>query len=181
MLLQFQNLAQLPLMLGEIVYKTLRLRTYTYFLIHFRHSYLHSKPALQKLICTLSLYFQPGTHTLEFFKMPSFTSIVAIMAALSVTSASPITARDICGIAPTGTAAQTPLAEPSDISKCTAPILYSRSNKSFYRIRCPLHGPMRRQVWLRVYPLRPCRQCLYLRALLCPSLIYPSCYWPRCL
>ena len=43
------------------------------------------------------------------------------MAALSVTSASPITARDICGIAPTGTAAQTPLAEPSDISKCTAP------------------------------------------------------------
>ncbi|KIM95758.1 hypothetical protein OIDMADRAFT_33841 [Oidiodendron maius Zn] len=47
--------------------------------------------------------------------MPSFTSIVAIVAALSVASASPLAARDACGVAPTGTATQAPLAEPADI------------------------------------------------------------------
>ena len=50
--------------------------------------------------------------------MPSLTStIIAITAALSVTSASPLVARDICGVAPTGTVTQTPLAEPAGISK----------------------------------------------------------------
>ena len=68
MLLQFQNLAQLPLMLGEIVYKTLRLRTYTYFLIHFRHSYLHSKPALQKLIALSHFTFNQELIHLNFSK-----------------------------------------------------------------------------------------------------------------
>ncbi|PMD53811.1 uncharacterized protein K444DRAFT_699337 [Hyaloscypha bicolor E] len=49
--------------------------------------------------------------------MPSFTSIVfAIAAALSVATSSPLAARDICGAPPTGTAAQTPLAEPADIT-----------------------------------------------------------------
>ncbi|KIM95760.1 hypothetical protein OIDMADRAFT_33843 [Oidiodendron maius Zn] len=48
--------------------------------------------------------------------MPSFTSTMAIMAALSVASASPLAARDICGVAPTGTASHTPLAQPADIN-----------------------------------------------------------------
>ncbi|KAH8598584.1 hypothetical protein B0O99DRAFT_615448 [Bisporella sp. PMI_857] len=60
--------------------------------------------------------------------MPSFTStIFAITAVLSVASASPLAVRDICGAAPTGTVAQTPLAEPSGITtaalckaQCTA-------------------------------------------------------------
>ena len=80
------------------------------------------------------------------------------MAALSVTSASPLAARDVCGVAPTGTATQTPLAEPADISKSTAlPTTYSRSNNSLYRNRSPLHGPMQCPFRLRMHPLRPRR------------------------
>jgi hypothetical protein len=45
------------------------------------------------------------------------TTVLAAFSVLSVASASPIAARDVCGAAPIGTAVQTPLSQPAGISE----------------------------------------------------------------
>ncbi len=70
-------------------------------------------------------------HNLNFssprtFKMHcSFSKTVfAAFSIISIASAGPIAAREVCGAAPTGTVAQTPLAQPTGIGKS----LYSHSS-----------------------------------------------------
>lgn len=87
-------------------------------------------------------------------------TVLATFSMISIASAGPIlVSREVCGAAPSGTVAQTPLLQPTGISKLNFCFVYYQTQVlmiTVYSDGCPVCCSMPRKPSMPLIPLWPC-------------------------